>query len=365
MPRHKRYDASNARKRAGDAATPPTERPLMPSAESIILLPLGAIRPAPWQARKIFDNIEALAASIAGDLHTQGVSVLQPLLVRRQGAEYEIIDGERRWRACEMIATRLGQYDLHVPCRVVEANDALARLMGHTANLQRQNPRALEVAFGYQSIRDALDLNRQSSSVRGIAKLAPHDKTQVSDYLAIADALTPEVFARAGLLNADQSTDYAAAAELKKATLHKIAKIEPLDDRAAALAKACGRGAATAESTPMPDPPEVTVAQRRDSMNGNGFTIRVKRGIRSLEPAAARELLSRQLTPAMFALASTAGVTAEGGRCFVEEDRGALLIVIPTSVDALAQGDLDDLAGTLRTLSRRVRATRRRRRNTT
>jgi ParB family chromosome partitioning protein len=110
-------------------------------------LPLDALIPSTVQPRRQFDEImlEALASSIKA----QGV--LQPLLVRpspTQEAKYEIIGGERRWRAARMAGL------LDVPVIIRKLDDGRALEVALVENVQRADLNPLEEAAGYQRLVD-------------------------------------------------------------------------------------------------------------------------------------------------------------------------------------------------------------------
>src|SRR5579871_1131807 len=75
---------------------PPAQQPEAPHhEESVAQLPIEAIEPNPLQPRRVFqhDRIEELAQSIRAN------GIIQPLVVRRRGEKYQLVAGERRWRA--------------------------------------------------------------------------------------------------------------------------------------------------------------------------------------------------------------------------------------------------------------------------
>ena len=106
-------------------------------------LPLHRIEPNPHQPRKDFDpeELESLAQSIRAH------GVMQPLTVREtEQGRYEIIAGERRWRASRAAGLTT------VPCVVIEADDKKAMELALIENLQRQDLNPVEEAVGYQSL---------------------------------------------------------------------------------------------------------------------------------------------------------------------------------------------------------------------
>jgi ParB family chromosome partitioning protein len=130
----------------GATATDPERRPAEPPREGLRTVGIEEVHPAPDQPRKNFDDarIDELAASI----RTQGI--IQPLIVRRRdGGGYELIAGERRWRA----AQRAGLHD--VPVVVRDTAVAAAFELAMVENLQREDLNPIEEAEGFDRlIRD-------------------------------------------------------------------------------------------------------------------------------------------------------------------------------------------------------------------
>ncbi|MBM3875523.1 MAG: ParB/RepB/Spo0J family partition protein [Verrucomicrobia bacterium] len=124
--------------------------------ERVELIPLANLRPCPLQPRKDFapDSIKELADSI----REQGI--LQPLIVRARGGGFELIAGERRWRA----AQSLGLAD--VPAIVREADDRKVLEMALIENLQRENLNPIEEAQGYAQLISQFQLTQESVSTQ-------------------------------------------------------------------------------------------------------------------------------------------------------------------------------------------------------
>jgi ParB family transcriptional regulator, chromosome partitioning protein len=100
------------------------------------------ITPSPFQPRRTFD--EAKIEELASSIRNQGI--IQPLVVRRNGDGYELIAGERRWRA----AMRAGL--THVPIVVRDASDHEALQLALVENLQREDLNPIEEANGYRRL---------------------------------------------------------------------------------------------------------------------------------------------------------------------------------------------------------------------
>ena len=119
-------------------------------------IPIGMIDTSPYQPRTVFDEdrIEELCQTIK----THGV--IQPIVVRIRNDRYEIIAGERRWRA----VTRLGLET--IPAIVRDFNDSQAASIALIENLQREGLTAIEEAVAYQKLIDLHSLTQESLAQR-------------------------------------------------------------------------------------------------------------------------------------------------------------------------------------------------------
>ena len=116
------------------------------------ILPLQKIEPNPTQPRQDFDQAElqALADSIAAN------GLVQPLTVREtESGYYQIIAGERRWRAARLAGLR------EVPVVIMEADDKKTMELAMVENLQRQDLNPVEEAMGYQSLMQNYGLTQE------------------------------------------------------------------------------------------------------------------------------------------------------------------------------------------------------------
>ena len=136
----------------------------------VVFLPARAIRPNPAQPRKIFRE-EALA-ELAESIRQHGI--LQPLSVRRVGAGYELIAGERRLRAAE--AAGLAE----IPCIVMTMDDRESGMAAMVENLQRQDLDFVEEA---QAI--AFLMEKWSLSQEQIAKIMGKSQSAIANKLRI------------------------------------------------------------------------------------------------------------------------------------------------------------------------------------
>ena len=152
-------------------------------------LPIHKVEPNPGQPRQDFDEeeLQSLADSIA--LH----GIVQPLTVREiSGGYYQIIAGERRWRAA-----RIAGLDT-VPAVIIEADDKKVMELALIENLQRQDLNPVEEALGYRALMNEHGLTQEDAATR-VGKSRP----AVANALRLLN-LTPEVLSmvRAGQLSA-------------------------------------------------------------------------------------------------------------------------------------------------------------------
>ena len=132
--------------------------------------PIEQIRPNKNQPRKYFapEKLEELAASI----REQGI--IQPLVVVKKNGYFEIIAGERRWRA----AQKAGVHELPVIIR--EVNDEAALELALIENIQRQDLNAIEEAQAYQSLVEHFSLSQED-----VAKKVGKNRSTVTNSLRL------------------------------------------------------------------------------------------------------------------------------------------------------------------------------------
>lgn len=131
--------------------SPPAAPAAASGATGYRVLPIERLKPSKGQPRKHFDTtaLEELAASI----RAQGV--LQPIVVRRSGGDYEIVAGERRWRAAGMAG--LGE----IPTLVKELSDVHAMQVALIENIQRADLDPIEEALAYQNLLQEHELRHE------------------------------------------------------------------------------------------------------------------------------------------------------------------------------------------------------------
>ena len=146
------------------------QRPSQDTAD-ILRIPVDMIEPNPYQPRMNFDQ-EALD-ELADSIRTLGL--IQPITVRRKDeGRYQIISGERRFRAC-----RLAGMDM-IPAYIRDTNDQGMLEMAIVENIQRENLDPIEVAMSYQRLIEECSLTQEQMAVRVGKKRA-----SVTNYLRL------------------------------------------------------------------------------------------------------------------------------------------------------------------------------------
>lgn len=117
----------------------------------------------PYQPRKIFD--EESLQELADSIKEHGI--LQPIAVRKKGRKFEIVAGERRYRACLLAELEV------IPVIIKELSDAQMMELAILENLQREDLTVIEEAEAYQSLMENLHLTQEELSKR-LGKSRPH-----------------------------------------------------------------------------------------------------------------------------------------------------------------------------------------------
>ena len=157
------------------------------SRERVQRVPLSKVRPSAMQPRKEFSP-EALK-ELADSIREQGI--IQPLIVRERNGFFELIAGERRWRASQLA-------DLtEVPVVVREADDRQVLELALIENLQRENLNAIEEALGYAQLAEQFQLTQEQIAVKvGKSRAAVANATRL---LKLSPAI--QSFVREGRLS--------------------------------------------------------------------------------------------------------------------------------------------------------------------
>ena len=130
---------------------------LQAQGEGSVSLPISQVQPGLNQPRKRFDQ-DALA-DLAESIRVHGI--IQPLTVRRlSSGYYQIIAGERRWRAAKLAGLA------EVPAVIIEADDRKVMELGLIENLQREDLNPMEEAAGFQSLIESYHMTQEEAAQR-------------------------------------------------------------------------------------------------------------------------------------------------------------------------------------------------------
>ena len=211
-----------------------------PQQQAVTTLPLQKVEPNPHQPRRAFDDVElqALADSIAEH------GIVQPLAVRAlENGYYQIIAGERRWRAARLAGLQ------EVPVVVLEADDRTVMELALVENLQRQDLNPMEEAEGYRALMEDYGLTQEQAASR-VGKSRP----AVANALRLL-ALPGEV--RAMVEDGTLSAGHARAVlslpseRLQKAAAQKIIALRLSVRQAEMMCKRMAAGEKPAKEKPL------------------------------------------------------------------------------------------------------------------
>lgn len=134
------------------------------------LCPIEELKPHGMQPRKTFDDakMEELAASI------REKGVIQPLVVRQQKDHYQIIAGERRWRAAQKAGLK------EVPVVIQDVSEDWALEMALIENIQREDLNPIEEAEAYRNLMESFDLSQEE-----VAKRVGRERSTVTNMLRL------------------------------------------------------------------------------------------------------------------------------------------------------------------------------------
>ncbi len=138
--------------------------------EGYIFVSINELRPNPNQPRKKFDeeSISLLASSI------KEKGVIQPLLVRKLNGTYQIVAGERRWRAAQKVGIS------KLPIIVMDLSDSESLELALIENLQRKDLNPIEEAEGYKQLIEEFELTHDQ-----ISKLTGKDRSTITNLLRL------------------------------------------------------------------------------------------------------------------------------------------------------------------------------------
>jgi ParB family chromosome partitioning protein len=133
-------------------------------------IPIDLIDPSTLQPRSVFDEakLDELARSITAN------GVVQPLLLRRKGPRFELIAGERRWRAAQLAGL------LKVPAVIRNVSDDKVLELALIENIQREDLNPIEEARAYKKLIDTVGLTQET-----VAERVGRDRSYVTNYLRL------------------------------------------------------------------------------------------------------------------------------------------------------------------------------------
>jgi ParB family chromosome partitioning protein len=157
------------------ATTPPSAA--IPAAKTetgdeTLLVEVGLLGPSPYQPRKEIDaaDLQSLADSVRAS------GILQPILARRVGDRFEIVAGERRWRAAQLAGLA------KVPVLVRKITDEESAVFGLVENIQREDLNAIEKAKGFQVL-----LQKLATTQEEVGKRVGMDRSTVANFLRLLE----------------------------------------------------------------------------------------------------------------------------------------------------------------------------------
>lgn len=156
----------------GTAMAPekPAPAPVVESGNGLMELPIASVHPNPTQPRTVFtpEKLMELSDSIKAN------GIIQPLLVRKQGDGYEIVAGERRWRAAQLAGLE------KVPCVVQDVADENVLTLALIENIQRDDLNAIETAHAFDRLSQELSLTHEE-----IGRRTGKDRTTITNFLRL------------------------------------------------------------------------------------------------------------------------------------------------------------------------------------
>ena len=230
--------------------------------QGAMYLPISEVESNSAQPRKFFD--EAALAELADSIRQHGI--IQPLTVRRlSSGYYQIIAGERRWRAARLAGLS------EVPVTVIEADDRKAAELAMIENLQREDLNPMEEAAGYRSLIDQHHMTQEEAANRvGKSRSAV---TNALRLLELAPAVQNQV--EAGLLSAGHARALVPLSPAQQVqTANAIIEGGLSVRQTEALAKRLSAGEKPEKKAPADEVEYAAVAQKElSSQLGRGVKI--------------------------------------------------------------------------------------------
>jgi ParB family chromosome partitioning protein len=147
-----------------------------PADGEVLQVAVAKLEVSPFQPRRTIEPAEL--AELAESIRSSGI--LQPILARRRGDRFEIIAGERRWRAAQLAGLA------EVPVLVRSMTDQDAAVASLVENVQREDLNALEKAQGFKALMEHLRTTQE-----GVAKKVGFERSTVANFLRLLDLPAP------------------------------------------------------------------------------------------------------------------------------------------------------------------------------
>lgn len=154
------------------AAKPGEAAPQEPAGETVLMLPVQSLEPNPYQPRKDIDQAEL--KTLSDSIRASGI--LQPILARKVGDTFQIVAGERRWRAAQLAE------QTEVPVLVRALSDSDSAVFALVENLQREDLNAIEKAQGIKLLMDQMKATQEQ-----VAKQVGFERSTVANFLRLLD----------------------------------------------------------------------------------------------------------------------------------------------------------------------------------
>ena len=227
----------------GDMAREAPIRPGdQPAIGGVRMLPVGAMSPHPDQPRRHFEEaaLDELAASIAAR------GLIQPIVVRPHGKDYQIVAGERRWRAAQR--ARLHE----VPVVVREFDDAQTLEVALIENIQRQDLNAIEEAQAYQRLAGEFGHTQEA-----LAKIVHKSRSHVANLLRLLELPdTVQAQVVSGALSMGHARALLGADQVESLADQVIARGLSVRETEKLTREAKGGGRKTGEASDKPSGPK-------------------------------------------------------------------------------------------------------------
>jgi ParB family chromosome partitioning protein len=197
-----------------------------PATVGVESIPLDRIEPNPFQPRREFSD-ESLQ-ELADSLRAEGL--VQPVILRPAGARYQLVVGERRWRAARLAGLEA------IPALVRDISDREALEFALTENLLRADLNPLEVANGLQALQVQYGLTHEEIAARlGIKRSTVTNllrllrlPPEVQDMLREGEISGGHARALLGLKSAEAQIELARAATLKGLSVRQVEELVPI-----------------------------------------------------------------------------------------------------------------------------------------